>query len=105
MAETIPNPSLPLTPAAEHTRRLTLGTAVAIAFPRSPMVTAQIAWDLAEQSDGRFVLGLGTQIKAHVTRRFSSVWDRPGPRLREYILALRAIWDTFQTNAPLRFKG
>src|SRR5258708_2354022 len=105
MAETAHNPFLPLTLAAAHTSRLSLGTAVAIAFPRSPMVTAQIAWDLADQSDGRFILGLGTQIKAHVTRRFSSVWDSPGPRLREYILALRVIWDTFQTNAPLRFKG
>jgi probable F420-dependent oxidoreductase len=104
-AETAHNPFLPLTLAAAHTSRLSLGTAVAIAFPRSPMVTAQIAWDLADQSDGRFILGLGTQIKAHVTKRFSSVWDSPGPRLREYILALRAIWDTFQTNAPLRFKG
>src|SRR5258708_35508634 len=69
------------------------------------MEAAQLAWDLADQSDGRFILGLGTQIKAHVTRRFSSVWDSPGPRLREYIQALHAIWNTFQTNAPLRFKG
>ena len=104
-AETTHNPFLPLTVAAAYTTNLSLGTAVAIAFPRSPMVTAQIAWDLADQSDGRFILGLGTQVKAHITKRFSSVWDSPGPRLREYIQALHAIWDTFQTNAPLRFKG
>src|SRR5260221_7366169 len=105
MAETAHNPFLPLTLAAAHTSRLSLGTAVAIAFPRSPMVAAQLAWDLAEQSDGRFILGLGTQIKAHITRRFSSVWDSPGPRLREYIQSLRAIWNTFQNNEPLKFEG
>src|SRR5690348_2608069 len=87
-SETAHNPFLPLTLAAAHTKKVSLGTAVAIAFPRSPMVTAQLAWDMAEQSDGRFILGLGTQIKAHITRRFSSVWDSPGPRLREYIQAL-----------------
>ncbi|MEP7285134.1 MAG: TIGR03617 family F420-dependent LLM class oxidoreductase [Chloroflexota bacterium] len=104
-SETAHNPFLPLTLAAEHSSRLQLGTAIAIAFPRSPMITAQLAWDLAEQSDGRFMLGLGTQVKAHITRRFSSVWDSPGPRLREYIQALRAIWDTFQYNVPLKFDG
>jgi probable F420-dependent oxidoreductase len=78
---------------------------VAIAFPRSPMVTAQIAWDLAAQSEGRFILGLGTQIKAHITRRFSVDWSAPVPRLREYIQSMRAIWDTFQTGAPLRYRG
>ncbi len=104
-AETAHNPFLPLALAATTTSRLSLGTAIAVAFPRSPMVIAQIAWDLAEQSGGRFILGLGTQIKPHITKRFSAVWDSPGPRLREYILALRAIWDTFQNNAPLRSKG
>jgi probable F420-dependent oxidoreductase len=104
-AETAHNPFLPLALAATSTSRISLGTAIAVAFPRSPMVTAQIAWDLAEQSNGRFILGLGTQIKPHITKRFSAVWDSPGPRLREYILALRAIWETFQANAPLRFKG
>lgn len=104
-SETAHNPFLPLTLAADHTQMVSLGTAVAIAFPRSPMVTAQLAWDLAEQSNGRFILGLGTQIKAHITRRFSSTWDSPGPRLREYIQSLRAIWRTFQNNEPLKFEG
>lgn len=104
-AETAHNPFLPLALAAEHTQRISLGTAIAVAFPRSPMVTAQIAWDLAGQSGGRFMLGLGTQIKAHVVGRFSTTWDSPGPRLRDYILSLRAIWNTFQRNAPLRYAG
>jgi probable F420-dependent oxidoreductase len=103
--ETAHNPFLPLTLAANATQRLDLGTAISVAFPRSPMVTAQLAWDLAEQSGGRFILGLGTQIKPHIVRRFSTVWDSPGPRLREYLLSLRAIWDTFQNNAPLSYKG
>src|SRR5262245_4201501 len=73
-AETAHNPFLPLTHGAASTKRISLGTAIAVAFPRSPMVTAQIAWDLAEQSNGRFILGLGTQIKAHITKRFSTEW-------------------------------
>ncbi|MBW4438669.1 MAG: TIGR03617 family F420-dependent LLM class oxidoreductase [Pleurocapsa minor GSE-CHR-MK-17-07R] len=104
-SETAHNPFLPLTLAASATSRIDLGTAVAIAFPRSPMVTAQLAWDLAAQSNGRFILGLGTQIKTHITKRFSTDWTAPVPRLREYILSMRAIWDTFQTGAPLRFRG
>ncbi|MBX3062657.1 MAG: TIGR03617 family F420-dependent LLM class oxidoreductase [Anaerolineae bacterium] len=103
--ETAHNPYLPLTLAASASNRLELGTAISLAFPRSPMVTAQIAWDLAEQSSGRFILGLGTQIKPHIVRRFSTTWDKPGPRLRDYILSLRAIWNTFQTSAPLSYKG
>jgi len=82
-----------------------VGTAVATAFPRSPMVTAQIAWELAEATRGRFILGLGTQIKAHIERRFSTTYDRPGARLREYVLALRAIFRAFSGQEPLRFKG
>ena len=84
---------------------LRIGTAVATAFPRSPMVTAQIAWELAEATRGRFVLGLGTQIKAHIERRFSTTYDRPGARLREYVLALRAIFRAFQGEARLDFAG
>ncbi|MEF3273451.1 MAG: TIGR03617 family F420-dependent LLM class oxidoreductase [Chloroflexus sp.] len=103
--ETAHNPFLALTIAAEHTSRLTLGTAVAIAFPRSPMVMAQIAWDLASFSGGRFVLGLGTQVKAHIERRFSSVWDAPVARLRDYIGALRAIWQCWQTGGKLDYRG
>lgn len=104
-SETAHNPFLPLTHAAAATGRITLGTAVAIAFPRSPMVMAQTAWDLASQSNGRFVLGLGTQVKAHITKRFSTTWSPPVPRLREYIESMRAIWASFQTGAPLRFTG
>ncbi len=84
---------------------LDVGTAVATAFPRSPMVTAQIAWELAEATGGRFILGLGTQIEAHIERRFSTVYDRPGARLREYVLALRAIFRAFSGQERLNFKG
>ncbi len=103
--ETSHNPFLPLAIAAEHSQRLGLGTAVAIAFPRSPMVIAQIAWDLAAYSGGRFMLGLGTQVRAHVERRFSAPFERPVARLRDYILALRAIWQSFQTGARLNYRG
>ncbi len=104
-SETSNDPFLPLVLAAEHTERLTLSTAVAIAFPRSPMVTAMMSWDLQRFSKGRFVLGLGTQIKAHNERRFSTPWTAPAPRLREYVMTLRAIWNTFQTGAKPEFKG
>ncbi len=79
---------LPAALIAEHTRRIKMGTSVAIAFPRSPMVTAATAWDLAGLSEGRFILGLGTQVKGHIERRYSTKWEAPVPRLREYILAL-----------------
>jgi probable F420-dependent oxidoreductase len=104
-SETKHDAFLPLAIAANETREIELGTSVAIAFSRSPMETAQTAWDLQDLSDGRFVLGLGTQVKAHVMRRFSMPWDRPAARLREYILALRAIWDSFQNEGPLQFEG
>ncbi len=104
-AETAHNPFLPLTHAAAHTQRINLGTAIAVAFPRSPMVVANIAWDLAEQSRGRFILGLGTQIKAHITKRFSAEWGPPVPKLREYIESMRAIWATWQNGTPLRYEG
>ena len=96
---------LPLAVAANATEEIELGTSVAIAFSRSPMETAQTAWDLQHLSDGRFVLGLGTQVRAHVERRFSMPFDRPAARLREYILALRAIWESFQTEGRLKFEG
>ncbi|HEY8448855.1 MAG TPA: TIGR03617 family F420-dependent LLM class oxidoreductase [Bacillota bacterium] len=99
------DPFLPLALAAQATERVTLTTAVAIAFPRSPMATAQAAWALQQLSRGRFVLGLGTQVKAHNERRYSTPWTAPGPRLREYVQALRAIWNTWQTGAPLDFRG
>jgi probable F420-dependent oxidoreductase len=96
---------LPLAIAANETESIELGTSVAIAFSRSPMEVAQTAWDLQDLSGGRFILGLGTQVKAHVKRRFSMPWDKPVARLREYIGALRAIWDSFQTDESLGFEG
>jgi probable F420-dependent oxidoreductase len=104
-SETKHDAFLPLAIAANETHQIELGTSVAIAFSRSPMETAQTAWDLQDLSDGRFVLGLGTQVKAHIIRRFSMPWDRPAARLREYILALRAIWESFQSEGPLNFEG
>jgi probable F420-dependent oxidoreductase len=101
------DPFLPLMVAAEHTKRITLGTNVAIAFPRSPLVVAQMAWDLQHLSGGRFQLGLGTQVKGHNERRYCTPWTgSPGPRLREYILTLKAIFETFQNGKrPSYFKG
>jgi probable F420-dependent oxidoreductase len=104
-SETKHDAFLPLAIAADETRRIQLGTSVAIAFSRSPMEVAQTAWDLQDLSDGRLILGLGTQVKAHIKRRFSMPWDRPVSRLREYILALRAIWDSFQSAGSLSFEG
>jgi len=99
------NPFVTLTMAALHTTRLELGTGVAVAFARSPMVVAQTAWDLARLSGGRFILGLGTQVRAHIERRFGMTWDPPVPKLREYIAVLRAAWRTWQEGAPLRVEG
>lgn len=91
------DPFLPLAIAAEHTECVRLGTNVAIAFARSPMATAQVAWDLQHLSGGRFQLGLGTQVKGHVERRYAARWDAaPGPRLRDYVLCLKAMFATFQ---------
>jgi probable F420-dependent oxidoreductase len=91
--------------AALATDRITIGTGVAVAFPRSPFVTASVAWELADATAGRFVLGLGTQVKAHVERRYATPFSPPGPRLREYVLAVREVWRAFQTGGPLRFDG
>ncbi len=104
-AETSHDPYLPLALAGEHTERIELGTSIAVAFPRSPLVHAQIAWDLAAQSKGRFILGLGTQVKGHNERRFGITWEAPGPRLREMILCIRAIWDCWQNGTRPRFEG
>ena len=84
---------------------MSLGTAIAVAFPRSPTVVAHTAWDLQAASGGRMILGLGTQVKGHMERRFSVKWTAPGPRLREYILALRAVWDAWQNRGPVSFRG
>jgi probable F420-dependent oxidoreductase len=104
-SETQHDPFLPLAVAATVTSRLRLGTAIAVAFPRSPMITAHIAWDLQKASAGRFILGLGSQVKGHNERRFSVKFDAPGPRMREIVLALRAIWSCWQQDTRLNFKG
>jgi probable F420-dependent oxidoreductase len=104
-SETQHNPFLPLVLAAEHTDAIELGTAIAVAFARNPMDVAYTAWDLAQLSRGRFILGLGTQVRPHIERRFSMPWSSPAPRLREFIQALRAIWDAWQTGARLNFRG
>jgi probable F420-dependent oxidoreductase len=104
-SETKHDSFLPLAVAASSTRALDLGTSIAIAFSRSPMTTAQISWDLQDLSGGRFILGLGTQVKAHIERRFSMPWGRPAARLKDYILALRAIWQSFQTEDSLDYEG
>lgn len=105
VAENAHNPFLPLAVAAVHTERIELITGVAIAFPRSPMMTASMAWDLHAASSGRFVLGLGSQVKPHIERRFSTPWSAPAPRMREYINSTRAIWNTWKTGERLAFEG
>ena len=104
-AETSHDPFFPLLLAAEHTTTLELGTSIAVAFARNPMILANIGWDLQAYSGGRFILGLGSQIKPHITKRFSMEWSHPAPRMREMILAIRAIWDTWENGTPLNFKG
>lgn len=104
-SETQHEPFLPLAIAAEHTSRIELGTSIAVAFPRSPTVLAHIAWDLANASKGRFILGLGTQVKAHIERRFGMTWEAPAKKLREMILAMRAIWDSWQGDGKINFRG
>jgi probable F420-dependent oxidoreductase len=104
--ETRHDPFLPGALIAEHTHRLQFGTAVAIAFARSPATLAYTAWDLARASGGRFLLGLGTQVRAHIERRFGMAWpEAPVSRLREQIGAIRAFWRAWQTGEPLNFRG
>lgn len=91
--------------AAAMVSEIDILTGIAVAFPRSPMVTASTAWELAELSGGRFRLGLGTQVRAHIERRYGADFNPPGPRLREYVLALRAIFAAFRGDAPLAFEG
>ena len=99
------DPFLPLVLAADATERLELVTAVAIAFARNPMTIAGQAHDLQVLSEGRFHLGLGSQIKPHIERRFSMPWSAPAARMRELVLAVRAIWATWNDRVPLRFEG
>ncbi len=104
-SETNHNPFLPLAIAAEHTERIDLRTSIALAFARSPMDVAYIGWDLQAMSNGRFTLGLGSQVRGHIVRRFGMNWSAPAPRMREYIQALRHIWNAWQTQEPVRFHG
>ena len=103
--ETKEDPYMVMALAAQATQRMGLGTAVAIAFPRSPTVTAMSAWKLQELSGGRFTLGLGSQVRGHIERRFGFRWHPPGPWMREYIQAVRAVWHSWQHRAPLEFEG
>lgn len=99
------DPFIPLGIAALATERVQLATSVAISFPRSPMITANLGWDLNLHSRGRFVMGLGTQVRAHNERRFDVRWEHPAPRMGEYVQALRAIWRSWETGEKLDFKG
>jgi len=104
-AETAHDPFFPLLLASQQTERVELGTGIAVAFARNPMNLAQIAWDLQAASGGRFILGLGSQIKPHITKRFSMPWSSPAARMREMILAIRAIWASWNDGTKLDFQG
>jgi probable F420-dependent oxidoreductase len=104
-AEINHDPFLPLTLAAEHTSTIELGTSIAVAFARTPMTVANVAWDLQAYSRGRFILGLGSQIQRHIENRFSMPWGKPVARMREFVLALQAIWSCWQNGTKLSFEG
>jgi len=99
------DPFLPLAVAAEHTQNLRLGTAIAIAFARNPMNLANLAYDLQVLTEGRFLLGLGSQVRPHIEKRFSSAWGRPAKRMREIVVAIRAIFDAWEGQAKLEHRG
>ncbi len=103
--ETSHDPFLPIAVAASATTGLDYGTGIAVAFARNPMTLAMLANDLQAATRGRFFLGLGSQIKPHITKRFSMPWSHPAPRMRELVLAIRAIWQTWETGEPLAFRG
>lgn len=104
--ETQHDPFLPCTLIAEHTSKVEMGTAIAVSFARSPANLAYTAWDLAAQSGGRFILGLGTQVKAHIERRFGMPWPQSVTgKLREQIQVIRAFWDAWQNGSKLNFRG
>ena len=104
-AEINHDPFLPLVLAAEHTTRIELGTSIAVAFARNPMTVANVGWDLQSYSDGRFILGLGSQVQAHIEKRFSMPWSQPVRRMREFVLALHEIWACWHDGTKLRFEG
>ena len=104
-AETSHDPFFPLLLAAEHTEKVELGTGIAVAFARNPMTLANVGYDLQKYSKGRFILGLGSQIKPHITKRFSMEWSHPAPRMREMISAIKAIWDSWNDGTKLDFRG
>jgi alkanesulfonate monooxygenase SsuD/methylene tetrahydromethanopterin reductase-like flavin-dependent oxidoreductase (luciferase family) len=104
-AEIASDPFLPLALAAEHTERLELMTSIAVAFARNPMLLANVGHDLNAYSKGRFILGLGSQIRPHIQKRFSMPWSHPAARMRELILAMRAVWDCWYRGKPLDFRG
>ncbi len=104
-AETGNDPFFPLLIAAQHTKKVELATSIAVAFARTPMTLANIGHDLNAASEGRFILGLGSQIRAHITKRFSMPWSSPADRMREFILAMRAIWANWHEGVPLEFTG
>jgi probable F420-dependent oxidoreductase len=104
-AEISSDPFFPLLLAAEHSERVGLTTAISVAFARNPMTLANIAHDLNQYSEGRFSLGLGSQIQPHITKRFSMPWSKPAARMREFVLALRAIWDCWLEGSELDFRG
>ncbi len=105
VAETSHDPFVSIALAAPHVSRCELGTGIAVAFARNPMTTAIAANDLQLATHGRFLLGLGSQIRPHIERRFSMPWSHPAPRMREFILAMRAIWDSFNNGTKLDFRG
>ncbi len=104
-AELDHDPFLPLVLAAEHTSRVQIGTSIAVAFARNPMILANLGWDLQAYSGGRFILGLGSQIKPHITKRFSMPWSRPAARMKEMVEAVKAIWESWETEERLNFRG
>ncbi len=99
------DPFVPLILASQTTERIELGTAIAVAFARTPMMSAHMAWDLQTLTGGRFILGLGTQIKPHIEKRYGMPWSKPAARLREYVQAVRTIWDCWATGDKLDFRG
>ncbi len=103
--ETKHDPFVQLALAAANTKRIELGTSIALAFTRSPTTLAYTAWDLQRLSDGRLILGLGSQVKGHIERRFGMKWESPAPKMKETVRAIRSVWESWQTGTQLDFKG